>query len=137
MMKLLLISILILAVGNPAFAEDVTWPTLVNAIEKLGMSQDVKDEFMALCRENDAAFIDGRIDTGDGLFMVMDVPVFNSPGKSREVMLEDGDPIVLTGEKSEVDTIEWVQIKYLHISSYTKMAVAIDTGWIESAQIKQ
>ncbi|NQT95831.1 MAG: hypothetical protein HQ572_05215 [Candidatus Omnitrophica bacterium] len=120
----------------PALADEAVWSSLMDGIEKHTMDQNLRDEFTKLCQENDTALINGRIDTGGGLYMEMDVPVFANPGINKTTTLENGAMVVLIGESAEADSIEWVRIKFLFISAYTEKAVSIDDGWVEKSQLR-
>jgi len=119
-----------------AQAEDAPWDTLISGIEKHRMDQDLRAEFVSLCQESETGLINGKIDTGDGLFMEMDVDVFKEPGTERITTLKDGAVVVLTGERSAQGDLQWVQVRFLRISAYTQRAVGIGLGWVKNEQIR-
>jgi len=123
-----------------AFAEETAWDTLIDGISDYQMDQKLKDKFLALCSENETALVDGRVETGGGLYMIMDVPVYKEPNRSKMTELKDKTIVVLTGQASTVDNKEWANIKFLLISSnkeyYEDKAVSIESGWIEKSHLK-
>ena len=119
-----------------SYAADETWDAMMDGIKKYSSDRKLREQFDALCRENETALIDGRIDTGGGLHMIMDVPVYRQPGKSKITELAHDAVVVLTGASSELDGKAWQEIEFLFISAYSKNAISIDKAWVELSNLK-
>ena len=134
----LLVALYLLLSCSPAISDTTgdNWGAMVDGIKTYSADRKLNDEYVQLCKDNETAMVDGRYDTGGGLYMTMDVSVYSSPGKSRITDLRDKDIVVLTEDTAFVEEIEWVKIKFLFISEYSGAAVAIDDGWIEKKQLR-
>jgi hypothetical protein len=118
------------------YAADETWDAMMDGIKKYSSDRKLREKFDALCRENETALIDGRIDTGGGLYMIMDVPVYRAPGNSKITELAHDAVVVLTGASNELDGKTWKEIEFLFISAHSKTAISIDKAWVESSNLK-
>jgi hypothetical protein len=114
-----------------------TWDTMIDGIKRYSADKKLKEEFDFLCQENDTATIDGRIDTGSGLYMVIDVPVYKKPGVSKRSELGHDTVVVLTGASQEIEAVLWTEIRFMFISEYSETAVSIDSAWIEASYLKK
>ena len=134
----LLIVLYLLLSCNPAISDSGgdNWDAMIDGIKTFSADKKLNEEYVQLCRDNETAIVDGRYDTGGGLYMTMDVPVYSSPGKSRMTDLRDKAIVILTEDTALVEDIEWVKIKFLFISEYSGAVVAIDDGWIEKKQLR-
>ena len=68
--------------------------------------------------------------------MIMDVPVYREPGKSKITELAHDAVVVLTGATNELDGKTWQEIEFLFISAHSKTAISIDKAWVESSSLK-
>jgi hypothetical protein len=120
---------------NTRAAED-TWDVMMDGIKKYSSDRKLREQFDVLCKENNTALLDGRIDTGGGLYMVMDVPVYREPGKSKWTELAHESVVVVTGAVKDIEGVIWKEIQFLFISQYSKNAISIDKAWIEAGYLK-
>ena len=118
------------------YAADETWDAMMDGIKNYSSDRKLREQFDALCRGNKTVLIDGRIDTGGGLYMIMDVPVYREPGKSKITELAHDAVVVLTGASNEFDGKAWQEIEFLFISAYSKNAISIDKAWVASSNLK-
>jgi hypothetical protein len=112
---------------------DDTWAAMIDGIRRYSSDTKLREEFDILCNEKDIAFIDGRIDTGGGLYMIMDAPVYKQPGGSKKTELPHETKVVLTGQSQNFQGDRWLEIEFLFISDYSKTAVSIDKAWVKEA----
>lgn len=134
----LLIAFYLFLSCNPVLSANGSdnWDAMIDGIKTFSADKKLNDEYVQLCKDNKTAMVDGRYDTGGGLYMTMDVPVYLSPAKSRITDLKDKAIVILTEDTALVEEIEWVKIKFLFISEYSGAVVAIDDGWIEKKQLR-
>jgi hypothetical protein len=109
---------------------------LMDGMARYSAGEKLKTRFIQLCQENKTAYINGRIDTGGGLYMAGDVTVYKEPAKLKTTELADKTLVVLTGAAAEADDKDWVKIKFLYVSTYTETAVDIEEGWVEKRQLR-
>jgi hypothetical protein len=133
----IMVSLLVFPLCPVNYAADETWDVMMDGIKKYSSDRKLREQFDALCRENETASIDGRIDTGGGLYMIMDVPVYRQPGKSKITELAHDAVVVLTGVSNEFDGKGWQEIEFLFISAHSKNAISIDKAWVESSNLKE
>lgn len=114
-----------------------TWDTMMSGIRKYSIEKDIREEFESLCAEHDTASIDGRVETGGGLYMTMDVPVLKKPQGNKSGELPDKTIVVLMGDSLQIDDKAWVHIKFLQISPYNERAVGVEDGWVLETQIRR
>lgn len=119
-----------------AYGSGQSWDAMKDGIKTFSIDKKLREEFTQLCKENKTAMVDGRYDTGGGLYMEMDIPVYLEPAKSRITKLRDKAIVILTGDTTLADNTEWVKIKFLFMSDYSNTAVAIDDGWIEKDHLR-
>jgi hypothetical protein len=131
-----LVSLQIFTVPVVIHSADDTWDVMMDGIKKYSSDRKLREQFDDLCRENETALIDGRIDTGGGLYMIMDVPVYREPGKSKRTELAHESVVIVTGAEQEIDGVSWKEIEFLFISQYSKNAISIDKAWIEAGYLK-
>ncbi len=112
------------------------WQRMVDGIKTYSADKKHKEKFTELCSTEKRGIIDGRYDTGGGLYMEMDVPVYVNPAKSRMTDLRDKDQVIFVGDATMVEGVEWIKIKFLYISEYSGAAVGIEDGWIEKKHLK-
>ena len=113
-----------------------TWDAMIDGITRYSSDRKLREQFDLLLGENDTALINGRVDTGGGLYMLMDVPVYKEPGKSKTTELAHETVVVVTGASQELEGNTWKEIKFLFISEYSKAAVSIDKAWIDQSYLK-
>jgi hypothetical protein len=111
------------------------WDALVGGVRKLTSDTRIREEFALLCKLNKTAIVNGKMDTGGGLYMPIDVPVYEQPNNFKRYELKDASVVVLAGETRQAGEKEWVKIKYLHVSSHTEMAVGIEDGWVKQSDL--
>ncbi len=124
---------------NTAYAvygTNQSWDAMVDGIKTFSTDKKLKEEFTQLCKDYKTALVNGTHDTGGGLYMVVDRPVYSEPAKSRITELRDKDIVALTEDTALVNDTEWVKIKFLFISDYSQAAVSIDDGWIEKSNLR-
>jgi hypothetical protein len=132
-----LVIVTILLNASYAYSEsESSWENLLQGIGRYSVGEKLKEKFIQLCQENKTAFINGRVDTGGGLYMAGDVTAYQKPGEYKITQLTDKTLVVLTGETAIADEKEWVNIKFLYISAHTKTAVDIEEGWVEKGQLR-
>lgn len=123
----------------PLYAADLreqdTWRNMIDGISRYSADAKLREQFNELCRENDTAIIDGRIDTGGGLYMVMDVPIYREPGRFKRADLPHETRVVLIGQPQDIEGAMWQEIEFLSISDYSKAAVSIDKAWIPESNL--
>jgi len=135
----ILIALFLLAnctLAYPGSSTGSNWDGMIDGIRAFSADRKLKEEFVELCKTNETAIIDGRYDTGGGLYMEIDVPVYLKPAKSRITDLRNKDVVILVNESTLLDGTEWVKIKFLFISGHSGAAVAIEDGWIEKKHLK-
>jgi len=115
---------------------DESWQRLKSGVESYSADNKLKENFKKLCQQNPTAVINGKVETGSGLYMTIDVPVYLQPDRNKIAELPDRTTVVLTGETDTKGSKEWVQIKFLYISSNTETAVDIEDGWVEKSFLK-
>jgi len=120
--------------GGSGSAE--TWDAMVDGISKYSTDRKLNEKFDELCSKGNTALIDGRVDTGGGLYMIIDVPVYREPGKSKRTELPDATIVILTGASQEFEGNTWKEIEFLFISEYSNAAVSIDKAWINASYLK-
>jgi hypothetical protein len=136
------ISLLIIAASLTLFSSNLysetesSWDNLLSGMERYGSSEKLKTKFIKLCQENKTAVINGRLDTGDGLYMRTDVPVFKQPGQNMVTELKDKAVVIVTGASQKIGSKEWVQIKFLRVAAETELAINIEDGWIQKIFLK-
>jgi len=113
-----------------------TWDAMVDGISRYSSDRKLRDKFDEMCSENNTALIDGRVDTGGGLYMIIDVPVYREPGKSKRRELPDATIVVLTGASQDFEQNTWKEIEFLFISEHSKAAVSIDKAWVNASYLK-
>jgi hypothetical protein len=131
-----LISLFIFSACPPVYSAEDTWNVMMDGIKKYSSDRKLREQFDDLCRENETASIDGRIDTGGGLYMIMDAPVYREPGKSKRTDIAHESVVVLTGASQEIEGVSWKEIEFLFISQHSKTAISIDRAWIEASYLK-
>jgi len=109
---------------------------MVDGISRYSSDRKLRDKFDEMCSENNTALIDGRVDTGGGLYMIIDVPVYREPGKSKRRELPNATIVVLTGAWQDFEGNTWKEIEFLFISEYSKAAVSIDRAWVNASYLK-
>ncbi len=112
------------------------WERMVDGIKTYSADKKHKEKFTELCSTEKTATIDGRYDTGGGLYMEMDVPVYANPAKSRMTDLRDKAQVIVIGDVTMVEDVEWIKIKFLYISEYSGAAVGVEDGWIEKKHLR-
>jgi hypothetical protein len=139
MIKKVILTILLVNQIMPLYAADPreqdTWRNMIDGISRYSADAKLREQFDALCREHQTALVDGRIDTGGGLYMIMDVPVYREPGRHRRAALPHETRVVLTGQTQKAEKTIWQEIEFLFISDYSKMAVSIDKAWIPESNL--
>jgi hypothetical protein len=126
------------SLSMPAASQtDESWDAMMDGIRRYSSGQKLREEFSRLCMENKTAQINGRIDTGGGLYMIMDAPVYRGPGQSKITELPHETIVVLTGESRDLEGRVWKEIEFLFISSHSKAAISIDKAWIEESNLKE
>jgi hypothetical protein len=118
-----------------AYGSSETWDNVMSGIRRYSSDRKLREAFDDLCREKKTAVVNGKVDTGGGLYMIMDVPVYSQPGISKLTELEHETLVVLTGDSREVNGCLWNEIDFLFISDYSKSAVSIDKAWIQEASL--
>jgi hypothetical protein len=113
-----------------------TWDAMMSGIRTYSSDRKLREQFDTMCQDNKTAVIDGRIDTGGGVYMVMDVPVYSQPGKSKRTQLPHETTVIPTGASQEFDGKIWEEIEFLFISGHSNAAVSIDKAWIEASNLK-
>ncbi len=116
-------------------ASDETWEALIDGIKAYSADSKLQEEFNLLCSRNKTALVNGRQDTGSGLYVILDVPVYAEPGNSKITYLKNKDKVVLADESATLEDKEWARIKFLFISERSNAAVSIDDGWIEKSHL--
>jgi len=129
--------LLTLSALSSSAAQDDSWNNMMDGIKKYSAGEKAKEEFHQLCQESDTAEIDARVDTGGGLYMLMDVVVYLEPDKTKIAQLEDKTTVVLMGDEIQSDGKEWIKIKFLNISSYSQQPIGIGEGWVEKGSISR
>lgn len=119
-----------------SYSPDSSWEAMIDGINTYSKGEKLRQEFEDLCAKNGTATVNGRYDTGSGLYMVMDVPVYDEPEKSKLTELKDRDTVVLAEEEAQVNGKEWVKIKFIFISDRAQAPVSIDEGWIEKTHLR-
>jgi hypothetical protein len=143
MLKLLVSIVLsVLMVSQCLFAlassgDTETWNTMLDGIKRYSADNKLREEFSDLCREKETAIVNGKTETGAGLYMIIDVPVYRTPGKSKRTELLHEAVVVLTGQSQLFQGVTWKEIEFLFISEYTQKAVSIDTAWIQESHLKK
>ena len=139
MIKKFILTILLLNQIMPLYAADPreqdTWRNMIDGISRYSADAKLREQFNELCRENDTAIIDGRIDTGGGLYMIMDVPIYREPGRFKRADLPHETRVVLIGRPRDIEGAMWQEIEFLLISDYSKAAVSIDKAWIPESNL--
>jgi hypothetical protein len=133
----ILISLLIFPACPAVYPAEDTWDVMMDGIKKYSSDRKLREQFDDLCRGNETALIDGRVDTGGGLHMIMDVPVYREPGRSKRTDLAHESVVVLTGASQEIEGVSWKEIEFLFISQHSKTAISIDRAWIEVSHLKE
>ncbi|TRZ82775.1 hypothetical protein D4R86_01225 [bacterium] len=114
-----------------------TWDAMMGGIKSYSSDRKLRERFDELCSKNDTALIDGRVDTGGGLYMIVDVPVYNTPKQSKRRELPDATKVVLTGTSQEFEGSVWKEIEFLFISEHSGAAVSIDKAWVNDLFLKK
>lgn len=113
-----------------------TWDAMMGGIKSYSSDRKLRESFDELCGKNDTALTDGRIDTGGGLYMIINVPVYKEPGKLKRTELPDATMVVLTGASQNFEGNVWTEIEFLFISEHSEFAVSIDKAWINASYLK-
>ena len=121
--------------GGSGSAE--TWDAMMDGIKNYSSDRKLRDKFDELCSKSNTALIGGRVDTGGGLYMIIDVPVYKEPGKSKRTELPDATMVVLTGASQDFEGNAWKEIEFLFISEHSESAVSIDKAWVNDSYLKK
>jgi|GEM_PF-860225 hypothetical protein len=113
-----------------------TWESMLTGIRRYSSDRKLNEQFEQLLKNHPVATINGRVHTGDGLYMDMDVAVYNSPGGSKMTQLAPDTIVILSGQSREYEGNTWKEVQFLYVSRYTEMAVGIEKAWILESCLK-
>ncbi|MDD5504067.1 MAG: hypothetical protein PHV77_01990 [Candidatus Omnitrophica bacterium] len=141
MIKLILLSVLLIALfpavsGAVTSGSQETWESMLTGIRRYSSDRKLNEEYEQLVKDHPTALVNGKVHTGDGLYMDMDITVYNYPGGAKMTQLAPDTIVVLTGQKREFEASLWKEIKFLYTSRYTETAVGIEKAWIPDSCLK-